>query len=166
MKGIYTLFLSRVAEGRSTEGRTVGVDRIAASAEGRIFGGRDGQSRGLVDEVGGLEMALARARTMAHLPADAKVQTVRATQSLLGKLSLDADEGQDDPTDSTASPSSVLAGSAAGLGAAAGLPLTPESWMRAADGLAPGFGPFASSLWSFTRGERALAALPYGIIVQ
>ncbi len=168
MKGVYSLFLSRVSEGRSTEGRTVGIDKIAASAEGRIFGGREGQSRGLVDEVGGLELAIARARTMAHLPADARVQAVRASQSLLDKLSLD-DDGKDDPTDSTASPSSVLAAGAAGaagLGVGAGLPLTPESWMRAADSLAPGFAPFASSLWSFTRGERALAALPYGLIVQ
>ena len=69
MTGIYSLFLSRVAEGRN-----IPVEQVAASAEGRIFGGRDGKARGLVDEIGGLREAIARARAMAGLPADARVE--------------------------------------------------------------------------------------------
>jgi protease-4 len=68
MTGIYELFLARVAEGRN-----IPRERVAESAEGRIFSGRDGKSRGLVDELGGLAMAIARARTLAGLPADARV---------------------------------------------------------------------------------------------
>ena len=53
MTGIYDLFLARVAEGRN-----IPVERVAASAEGRIFSGRDGKARGLVDELGGLAEAI------------------------------------------------------------------------------------------------------------
>jgi protease-4 len=166
MKAIYSLFLARVSEGRSTEGRTIPIDKVGASAEGRIFGGREGQARGLVDEIGGLELALARARSLAHLPGDARVQVVRSSRSLLHQLSLDDDDdGKDDPTDSAQSVDPLVTARTAAAGIS-GFPVTPEAWSKAADALAPGFAPFATSLWSFTRGERALAALPYGLIVR
>jgi protease IV len=78
MTSIYTLFLNRVAEGRR-----IPVDRVAASAEGRIFSGRDGKARGLVDEFGGLSEAIARARELAGLRTDARVGVAEEPGGLL-----------------------------------------------------------------------------------
>ena len=89
MTGIYSLFLSRVAEGRN-----IPVEQVAASAEGRIFGGRDGKVRGLVDEIGGLREAIARARSMAGLPADARVEAAGQPGGLLRTLTDDDPQGQ------------------------------------------------------------------------
>ena len=74
MKGIYDLFLTRVAEGRKTT-----VDKIAASAEGRIFSGAKGKKRGLVDTLGGLGAAMARAKELGGLPATRSCATFRRT---------------------------------------------------------------------------------------
>src|SRR4029077_2616645 len=71
MTGIYDLFLARVAEGRKTS-----VDKVQPYAEGRIWSGTQGKERGLVDELGGLGAAIAKARELAKLPADAQVETV------------------------------------------------------------------------------------------
>jgi len=81
MTAIYDLFLARVAEGRKTT-----PDKIAPHAEGRIFSGREGKTRGLVDEIGGLRDAIARARELAKLPADARVAVVGSRPALLEKL--------------------------------------------------------------------------------
>lgn len=64
----YRLFLRRVAAGR---GMTVA--EVDAVARGRVFTGDRAQRLGLVDRLGGFASALARARELAHLPADAPV---------------------------------------------------------------------------------------------
>lgn len=81
MTNVYRLFLSRVAEGRG-----ISVEKVAESAEGRIFSGKDGQARGLVDAMGGLREALVRARTLAGLPADARVSIAGEPTGLLETL--------------------------------------------------------------------------------
>jgi protease-4 len=86
MTAVYDLFLSRVSEGRSTRGRNIARDQVAESAEGRIFSGLQGKSRGLVDEIGGLSAAIAKARELAGLPANARVVVVGAKPSLLEVL--------------------------------------------------------------------------------
>ncbi len=142
MTGIYSLFLSRVAEGRN-----IPVERVAASAEGRIFGGRDGKARGLVDEIGGLREAIARARSMAGLPADARVEATSEPSGLLRTLTDDEPQGQT---------------RSAELGALL------ERGARAAQSL-PGFppvGPFVQSLLPLTAGEHALCALPFALTVR
>lgn len=53
-KTIYMRFLSRVAESR---GKT--VEQIREVAKGRVWTGRDAKAKGLVDELGGLEFAIA-----------------------------------------------------------------------------------------------------------
>jgi protease-4 len=139
MTGIYSLFLSRVAEGRS-----IPVERVAASAEGRIFGGRDGKERGLVDEIGGLREAIARARALAGLPADARVEASSEPSGLLRTLTDDDPQGQ------------ARAGDLAAL------------LGRAARSL-PDFrhvGPFVESLLPLTAGEHALCALPFALTVR
>lgn len=82
MTAIYELFLARVAEGRKTT-----PDKIAPNAEGRIFSGREGKRLGLVDEIGGLREAVAKARELAKLPTDARVAVVgNSRPAFLDKL--------------------------------------------------------------------------------
>jgi protease-4 len=142
MTGIYELFLSRVAEGRK-----IPVERVAASAEGRIFSGREGKTRGLVDELGGLEAALARARILAGLPADARVNVAGEPSGLLDAL------GDDDP-EAQANASSAFP---AGLGIAA-------SELLARTG--PELAAFLSSAAPLGEGERILCVLPFGLTVR
>ncbi len=65
---IYRSFVERVAEGR--EMSTEEVDRVA---QGRVWTGTQALRQGLVDEVGGLDAALAVARREAGIEADAPV---------------------------------------------------------------------------------------------
>jgi protease IV len=139
MTGIYSLFLSRVAEGRN-----IPVEQVAASAEGRIFGGRDGKARGLVDEIGGLREAIARARAMAGLPADARVEAASEPGGLLRTLTGDDPQGQAHASD---------LGSLLGR-AARSVPDVRE------------VSPFVSSLLPLAAGEHALCALPFALTVR
>jgi len=68
MRDVYGDFLDRVAEGR-------GMSRAAVEsiAEGRVWTGRDAQKLGLVDAIGGLDAAMARARELGRLPADVEI---------------------------------------------------------------------------------------------
>ncbi len=66
---MYRLFLRRVAEGRGmTE------EEVDALGQGRIYSGDRALQLGLVDRLGGLGSALARARERAHLPTDCRVR--------------------------------------------------------------------------------------------
>jgi protease IV len=62
MEITYERFLERVARGRSME-----RDAVHAIAQGRVWTGSDAKARGLVDELGGLDAALADAHRMAGL---------------------------------------------------------------------------------------------------
>lgn len=62
----YADFVNRVAEGRKLT-----VDEVGAIARGRVWTGADAKERGLVDELGGLRTAIARAKVLAGLdPGD------------------------------------------------------------------------------------------------
>jgi protease-4 len=139
MTAIYSLFLSRVAEGRN-----IPVERVAASAEGRIFGGRDGKARGLVDEIGGLREAIVRARAMAGLPADARVEVASEPGGLLRTLTDDGPQGQ---------------ARAGDLG-----PLLARAARSVPD--LQEVAPFAASLLPLAAGEHALCALPFALTVR
>jgi protease-4 len=143
MTGIYELFLARVAEGRN-----IPVERVAASAEGRIFSGREGKNRGLVDELGGLTEAIARARTLAALPADARVSVVGESSGLLDALGEEQPQGR--------------------AGATLPRPLAGAGLIAA--GLLERVGPelvvFAESLAPLGEHERVLCALPFALTVR
>jgi protease-4 len=68
----YELFLRRVAAARKRP-----VSEIEPVAGGRVWTGRQALGHGLVDELGGLERALAAARELGGLPAGAPVVEVR-----------------------------------------------------------------------------------------
>jgi protease IV len=59
---IYSQFLDRVAKGRE-----MSRDAVDAIGGGRVWTGRQALERGLVDELGGLDAALAKARELAGL---------------------------------------------------------------------------------------------------
>lgn len=71
MEEIYGRFLSRVAEGRRKQ-----VEEVIPIAGGRIWTGSQAHPLGLVDELGDLEAAVARARALAGFPAEAEVPVV------------------------------------------------------------------------------------------
>ncbi len=66
---VYDDFVGKVAEGRGLD-----RDRAHELARGRVWTGADAHAHGLVDELGGLEDALALARRKAGLAADAPVR--------------------------------------------------------------------------------------------
>lgn len=63
LDAVYARFLDHVAAGRGLE--RAAVEAVAA---GRVWSGADAQARGLVDELGGLERAIALAASAAGLP--------------------------------------------------------------------------------------------------
>jgi protease-4 len=131
MAEIYDLFVGRVAEGRG-----ISVERVAAFAEGRIFSGRDGKKLGLVDELGGLFDAIARARKMAGLPDDARAVAVGDSAGILQALMQDEQQlrAASDPNLVTAVAHELL--------------------------------PFVASVAPIVAHERALCAIPFAVTVR
>ncbi|MDQ3037588.1 MAG: signal peptide peptidase SppA [Myxococcota bacterium] len=68
MESTYRRFVRRVAISRE-----MSEERVLSSAEGRIWSGREGLERGLVDQLGGLPAAIALARQRGELDDDAQV---------------------------------------------------------------------------------------------
>lgn len=83
MKGIYDLFIDRVATGRKLPN-----EKVREIAEGRIYSGNQGKDLGLVDEIGGLAHAIDVVRKMAKLPADTPVTVEGPREGLLDRLLL------------------------------------------------------------------------------
>jgi protease-4 len=103
MRATYDDFLQGVAAGRHM--KVEDVDKIA---QGRVWTGERARQIGLVDELGGLHTAIARARELARIPADEKVSLVYLPprRSLLQRL---ADwSGDSDAQAPTLSPRSWL----------------------------------------------------------
>lgn len=82
----YTQFLALVAEGRE-----MNVDQVRAIAGGRVWTGQQAREIGLVDHLGGFHVAIQRARALAGIEDDARVQlrfypAVESPFQALGKL--------------------------------------------------------------------------------
>src|SRR3954454_12613516 len=71
MQATYDTFVEKAAQGRHTT-----PERIDAIGQGRVWTGRQGKQLGLVDELGGLDRALAVAKERAKLSADTEVEVV------------------------------------------------------------------------------------------
>ena len=71
MQGFYDQFVEKVAEARHTT-----PERIDAIAQGRVWTGRQAKDIGLVDELGGLDAAIAAAKQRARIPNDEDVELV------------------------------------------------------------------------------------------
>jgi protease-4 len=81
MLQVYDEFQKKVAEGRGID-----RERVAELAKGRIWSGSDALELGLIDAVGGLEVALATARELADLPSDAPVTVFPAPRTFFEML--------------------------------------------------------------------------------
>ena len=67
----YEVFLAKVAAGRKLP-----IEKVREAAEGRVWTGEDAVALGLVDEIGGLEAAIAEARRRARVPRGEKIAPV------------------------------------------------------------------------------------------
>lgn len=77
----YELFTKRCAEGRN-----MNIDSLKAIAEGRIYSGTDAMQLGLVDEMGGLEEAIAFAAKKANI-SDYTIKYYPSVKSLIEQIS-------------------------------------------------------------------------------
>ncbi len=71
MQATYDSFVEKAAQGRNTT-----PERIDAIGQGRVWTGKQAKQLGLVDELGGLERALAIAKRSAKISPDAEVELV------------------------------------------------------------------------------------------
>src|SRR3984957_12233203 len=78
---IYADFVQRVAEGRN-----LSVEDVDAVARGRVWTGADALEHGLVDELGGVRTAIARAKILAGLDVDEDARIVSYPGSSLIEL--------------------------------------------------------------------------------
>jgi protease-4 len=77
----YQKFIQRVSAARKLP-----ADRVNEIAQGRVWSGEDALKIGLVDEIGGLDSALAYAKSKAGLPDNAKVVEFPAPHELAEEL--------------------------------------------------------------------------------
>jgi protease IV len=71
MQATYDLFVEKAAESRQTT-----PEKIDAMAQGRVWTGQQAKQLGLVDELGGLQRAIAIAKQRADIEPDTEVQLV------------------------------------------------------------------------------------------
>lgn len=74
----YTDFVARVAEGRH-----LSIEAVEQVARGRVWTGADALERGLVDELGGLRTAIKRAKALAGIDQDTRVEVENLPSSSL-----------------------------------------------------------------------------------
>ncbi len=141
MQSIYDLFIARVAQARKLP-----EAQIRENAEGRIWSGVQGKERGLVDELGGLSLAIAEARKLASLDADAPVSVEGPRDGVLEMLLSGAEASEH------ASEGELAAALARYEKEHATLGLLPPALRVSAASLAP-----------LLHGETTLAALPFAL---
>jgi protease-4 len=71
MQATYDTFVEKAAQGRNTT-----PEKIDAIGQGRVWTGRQAKAIGLVDELGGLDRAIALAKQRAKIAQDAEVELV------------------------------------------------------------------------------------------
>ncbi|MBN1964859.1 MAG: S49 family peptidase [Anaerolineae bacterium] len=79
VEDVYRRFVAAVAQSRG-----MAAEAVDAVGGGRVWTGTQALAHGLVDELGGLEAAVAKARELAGLPADAPVEIVTGKGKPLG----------------------------------------------------------------------------------
>jgi protease-4 len=119
--------------GKVADGRGLSQDQVHEIARGRVWTGADAAGIGLVDELGGLETALAAARQKASLRESAAVRLFPRSHPL---------DRLRPPDSSEARPAA-----AGGLGELCAASWGPVSRLAAAAGLAPPGPPMLSGRW-------------------
>jgi protease IV len=77
LQDVYTNFTNDVAEGRHLDLATV-----RKIAQGRVWSGEQAKKLGLVDDLGGMDRAIAVAKELAHIPAARSVEIVRTPKPM------------------------------------------------------------------------------------
>ncbi len=85
---LYRGFLNVVAKARK-----MSLDELQPIAQGKVWTGRQALERKLVDELGGLEAGLAKARALAGLPAAARMREVHGPRRMITPLAEPAPAG-------------------------------------------------------------------------
>jgi len=140
MQSVYDLFISRVADGRKLP-----REKVEEIAQGRIWSGKQGLDRGLVDQLGGVTDAIRHARKLAGLPADAPVTVEGAQDSLLEMLLVGQDANEEQVKQALAA---------------------YQARSLVIRELPPAVRRYASALGPLASGERVVAALPFGISLE
>jgi len=96
LQSTYDDFITKVGKGRGKD-KTY-IDSIG---QGRVWTGRQGKEKGLVDEYGGLDRAIEIAKQLANIPADKGVQRIIRPQPPTFWDELFSDSGADE-ADATA----------------------------------------------------------------
>ncbi len=143
MVGIYELFLDRIAQGRNMP-----ADKIRPHAQGRIWSGEQGKDLGLVDRIGGLADAIARARELGELDERAPVVVEGGAESIIQSLLL----GHDAEADTERVKLALWQAEAR----------RSPLWRK----LPPELRVFAAACSPLADGETTVAALPFGLIVR
>jgi len=82
IRGYYDGFIAKVAQGRRLT-----KSAIEEVAQGRVWSGKDGKEKGLVDVIGGLETAITLAKKAAGIPEDKPVEVIELPK--LGLINLE-----------------------------------------------------------------------------
>lgn len=88
IEDFYQTFLERVAEGRGLT-----TEQVHEVAQGRVWSGRQALARGLVDELGGLGTALAKASELGGVEGEPRILTYPERKSLFEVLQEDLEGG-------------------------------------------------------------------------
>jgi len=140
MQSVYDLFVSRVSEGRK-----LSRERVEEIAQGRIWSGKQGLDRGLVDQLGGVTDAIRQARKMAGLADDSPVTVEGDQDSLLEMLLVGDDANEEQVRQALAA---------------------YQSRSLVIRELPPALRSYASALGPLASGERFVAALPFGLSLE
>jgi protease-4 len=88
LNDFYETFLGRVAEGRKMD-----RDAVHAVAQGRVWTGQQALERGLVDELGGLDVAIAKAAELGHIEGTPTIHRWPVQKSFFELLIEDMEDG-------------------------------------------------------------------------
>jgi protease-4 len=81
MESVYRTFVKRVAESRKR-----GLDQVETVAHGRVWTGAQAREHGLIDSIGGLDAAIARARELGGVAADVELEVYPPEPTLIDLL--------------------------------------------------------------------------------
>jgi protease-4 len=140
MQAIYDLFVTRVADSRKLP-----REKVEEHAQGRIWSGKQGLERGLVDQLGGVTDAVRHARRLGKLPDDAPVTVEGAQESLLEMLLVGEDASEEQVRQALAA---------------------YQARSIVIRELPPALRRYASALGPLASGERVVAALPFGLSLE
>ncbi len=108
LAGFYDIFITKAAEGRDMD-----KEALHAVAQGRVWTGAQALDKGLVDELGGLDDAIAKAASLASVE-DYGIQRIPERKGLIDQLMEElGNTGDDEESVQSALPDSALAGVAA-----------------------------------------------------